>query len=183
LELSLNMPENGYNTCIWIFFLPFVLVEIPSNLIMSLPRVKPNVFLGTNMLILGIIATCQGLTHSYGGLLALRFLMGIFEATLPAGAALLIGEYYTRKQQSLRFACFYTFAVFGPAISGLLAFGIRNMDGIQGKEGWRYGCTYLSSRTYTDVADGSSFSRGSAPWRFLSWSFYSYQIFRSGRRS
>lgn len=132
------MPDNGYNTCIWIFFIPFVLVEVPSNLIMSLPRVKPNIFLGINMLILGIVSTCQGLTASYGGLLALRFLMGIFEATLPAGAALLIGEYYTRKEQSLRFACFYTFAVLGPAISGLLAFAIRNMDGVQGKEGWRW---------------------------------------------
>jgi MFS family permease len=64
--------------------------------------------------------------------------MGIFEATLPAGAAFLIAEYYTRKEASLRFAFFFTFGVLGPAISGLLAFAIRNMDGIQGKEGWRW---------------------------------------------
>ncbi|KAF2469999.1 MFS general substrate transporter [Lindgomyces ingoldianus] len=138
LEKGLKMPANGYNTCLWIFFIPFVLIEIPSNLIMSLPRIKPNIFLGCNMIVLGIIATCQGLTHSYGGLLALRFLMGIFEATLPAGAAFLIGEYYTRKEASLRFACFFTFGVLGPCISGLLAYGIRNMNGTQGKEGWRW---------------------------------------------
>ncbi|KAF2740281.1 MFS general substrate transporter [Polyplosphaeria fusca] len=138
LEADLNMPPNGYSTCIWIFFLPFVLIEIPSNMIMALPRIKPNVFLGVNMLILGVIATCQGLTHSYGGLLAIRFLMGIFEATLPAGAAFLIGEYYIRKEAALRFAYFFTFGVLGPCISGLLAYGIRNMDGVQGKEGWRW---------------------------------------------
>ncbi|KAH7132175.1 major facilitator superfamily domain-containing protein [Dendryphion nanum] len=138
LEKGLNMPPNGYNTCLWIFYLPFVLIEIPSNIIMSLPRVKPNLFLGTNMFILGIVATCQGLTASYGGILALRFLMGIFEATLPAGAAFLIGEYYTRKEAALRFACFFTFGVLGPCISGLLAYGIRNMHGIHGKEGWRW---------------------------------------------
>lgn len=86
---------------------------------MSLPRVKPNIFLGINMLLLGIVATCQGLTASYGGLLALRFLMGIFEATLPAGAAFLIGEYYTRTEAALRFACFFTFGVLGPCISGV----------------------------------------------------------------
>ena len=79
------MPANGYNIALWIFFIPFVLIEIPSNLIMGLPRVEPNVFLGINMLLLGVVAMCQGLTASYGGLLALRFLMGIFEATLPAG--------------------------------------------------------------------------------------------------
>ncbi|KAF2278845.1 MFS general substrate transporter [Westerdykella ornata] len=138
LEKGLNMPPQGYNTCIWIFFIPFVLIEIPSNMIMGLPRVKPNVFLGLNMLILGVVAMCQGLTHSYGGLLALRFLMGIFEATLPAGAAFLIGEYYTRKEAALRFACFFTFGVLGPCVSGLLAYGLRNMHGIAGKEGWRW---------------------------------------------
>lgn len=85
LENGLHMPANGYNTALWIFFVPFVLIEIPSNMIMSLPNIRPNLFLGFNMLALGIVATCQGLTSSYGGLLALRFLMGIFEATLPAG--------------------------------------------------------------------------------------------------
>lgn len=141
------MPANGYNTCLWIFFIPFVLIEIPSNMIMGLPRVKPSVFLGINMLILGIVSTCQGLTKSYGGLLALRFLMGIFEATLPAGAAFLIGEYYTRKEQALRFAMFFTFGILGPCISGLLAYAIRNMNGIQGKEGWRW--IFILEGTFT----------------------------------
>jgi hypothetical protein len=85
MEKSLHMPATGYNTALWIFYIPFVLVEVPSNMIMSLPRVKPNLFLGGNMLILGIVACCQGLTGSYAGLLVCRFLMGIFEATLPAG--------------------------------------------------------------------------------------------------
>ncbi|KAH7356039.1 major facilitator superfamily domain-containing protein [Pyrenochaeta sp. MPI-SDFR-AT-0127] len=138
LEKSLNMPSNGYNTALWIFYIPFVLVEVPSNMIMSMPRVRPNIFLGCNMFILGIVSMCQGLTASYGGLLSLRFLMGIFEATLPAGAALLVAEYYTRQQASLRFAMFFTFGILGPCISGLLAYGIRNMHGVQGKEGWRW---------------------------------------------
>jgi hypothetical protein len=85
MEKSLRMPATGYNTALWIFYIPFVLVEIPSNMILSLPRVRPNLFLGSNMLILGVVASCQGLTGSYAGLLICRFLMGIFEATLPAG--------------------------------------------------------------------------------------------------
>ncbi|KAJ4366698.1 High-affinity nicotinic acid transporter [Ascochyta clinopodiicola] len=138
LEKGLSMPSNGYNTALWIFFIPFILIEVPSNLIMGMPRVRPNWFLGGNMLILGVIATCQGLTRSYNGLLALRFLMGIFEATLPAGAAFLINEYYTRAQMSLRYACFFCFGTLGPCVSGVLAYGIRNMDGIAGLEGFRW---------------------------------------------
>lgn len=53
LETSLHMPSNGFNTCLWIFYLPFVVVEIPSNLFMSLNKVKPNQWLAGAMLILG----------------------------------------------------------------------------------------------------------------------------------
>ena len=93
MEKSLHMPPTGYNTALWIFYIPFVLVEVPSNMILSLPRVRPNLFLGSNMLILGIVASCQGLTGSYAGLLVCRFLMGIFEATLPAGEWVFHGDH------------------------------------------------------------------------------------------
>lgn len=55
LETSLNMPSNGFNTCLWIFYLPFVVVEIPSNLFMSLNKIKPNQWLAGAMLILGML--------------------------------------------------------------------------------------------------------------------------------
>jgi len=58
--------------------------------------------------------------------------------TTILGAALLLAEYYTRKQASLRYAMFFTFGLLGPCFSGLLAYGIREMDGIQGREGWRW---------------------------------------------
>ena len=61
LEDSLNMPDNGFNTCLWIFYLPFVVVEIPSNLFMSLNKIKPNQWLAGAMLILGRFQGCARL--------------------------------------------------------------------------------------------------------------------------
>lgn len=55
LEKSLHMPPTGFNTCLWIFYLPFVIVEIPSNLFMSLNKIKPNQWLAGAMLILGML--------------------------------------------------------------------------------------------------------------------------------
>jgi hypothetical protein len=55
LEASLHMPPTGFSTCLWIFYLPFVVVEIPSNLFMSLNKIKPNQWLAGGMLILGIL--------------------------------------------------------------------------------------------------------------------------------
>ncbi|KAL4968157.1 major facilitator superfamily domain-containing protein [Aspergillus stella-maris] len=138
LEDGLNMPPTGYNTCLWIFYIPFVLCEIPSNMIMALPWVKPNLWLGGLMFVLGILAMCQGLTHSYGGLLAVRFLMGIVETALPAGSAFLLSTYYRKKEIALRMGCFYAFGQAGACFSGLLAYAIMDMDGTGGYEGWRW---------------------------------------------
>jgi MFS family permease len=62
---------------------------------------------------------CQGLTHSYHGLLGIRFLMGIVETGLPAGAGLLIASYYRKKELSLRFALFFAFGQSGSCFSGV----------------------------------------------------------------
>jgi len=56
LEAGLHMPSNGYNTALWIFYLPFVLFEIPSNWIMGMPQIKPNLWLGGQTLILGTLS-------------------------------------------------------------------------------------------------------------------------------
>ncbi len=54
LEAGLKMPSNGYNTALWIFYIPFVLAEIPSNLLLNTELVKPNWFLGGQMAVLGM---------------------------------------------------------------------------------------------------------------------------------
>jgi hypothetical protein len=51
---GLDMPSNGYNTALWIFYLPFVLAEIPLNMILVwFPKLKPNIFLGVQCFLLG----------------------------------------------------------------------------------------------------------------------------------
>lgn len=69
---------------------------------------------------LGILGMCLGLTHSYKGLLVLRFLMGIFETGLPAGASLLIASYYRKSELSYRFALFFAFGESGSCFSGVM---------------------------------------------------------------
>ncbi|KAK8089011.1 MFS general substrate transporter [Apiospora hydei] len=116
LEASLQMPSNGYNIALVIFYIPFVLAEIPANLILNQNKIRPGLFLGGQMALLGILGMCQGLAKSYGGLLAVRFLM----------------------EAALRFAWFFNFALAGPLFSGLLAYAIQNLEGTGGYAGWRW---------------------------------------------
>ncbi|KAI2776519.1 MFS general substrate transporter [Daldinia loculata] len=138
LEMALNMPSDGYNTALWIFYIPFILAEVPANLILNLNKIRPGIFLGGQVFLLGVLGVCQGLARSYGGLLTVRFLLGVFESALPAGATLMISMYYTRREAAVRFAWFFNFALAGPLFSGLLAYALQNLDGVGGYEGWRW---------------------------------------------
>jgi len=71
------------------------------------------------MCYLGLLTMCQGLAQSYQGLLAIRFLMGIVETGLPAGAGLLLDSYYRKKELSFRFALFLTCGEAGACFSGV----------------------------------------------------------------
>lgn len=42
LDTELKMPSNGYNTAVWVFYLTFVLMEVPSNMLMTHSKIPPN---------------------------------------------------------------------------------------------------------------------------------------------
>jgi MFS family permease len=113
LEADLGMPSNGYNTALWVFFLPFVLLEVPCNLLLSSGKVRPAYWLGGIIFVLGITSMCQGLVHSPGGLYACRAIMGAAEAGIQPGASLLMGQYYRRKEFASRFSFFICCALIG----------------------------------------------------------------------
>lgn len=55
LEGALDMPANGYNVALVIFYIPFVLAEIPANLILNANRIRPGYLLGGQMMLLGTL--------------------------------------------------------------------------------------------------------------------------------
>jgi MFS family permease len=87
-ELGL-LDGNKYNTALTIFFVPYCLFEIPSNILLK--KFKPHVWLSLNMFGFGLVTVLQGLVQNYGGLLATRFFLGVFETGMFPGCFYLIG--------------------------------------------------------------------------------------------
>jgi MFS family permease len=94
LVRDLNLTGVEYNTALTIFFVPYIFFEIPSNVLMK--KLKPHVWLSLCMFLFGLVEICQGLVNSYGGLLAARFFLGVFEAGMFPGCFYLIGMWYKR---------------------------------------------------------------------------------------
>ena len=77
---------DKFNTALTIFFVPYVVFEIPSNVLMK--KFKPHVWLAASMFLFGVVMMCQGFTTSWGGLMATRFLLGLFETSMFPGCML-----------------------------------------------------------------------------------------------
>ncbi|KAL4934072.1 major facilitator superfamily domain-containing protein [Aspergillus undulatus] len=134
---DLNMSGVQYNTVLAIFFVPYVLFEVPSNVLLKKFK-RPSTYLGILVVSWGIVMTCTGLVNNFGSLMAVRVLLGIFEAGFFPGAIYLCSYWYMPKDLALRISYFYCASALSGAFSGLLAAAIAEMDGVGGYEGWRW---------------------------------------------
>lgn len=125
-----------YNNALVIFFVPYILFEIPSNILLK--KLKPRVWLSICMFGFGLVTTLQGLVQSYSGLLATRFFLGLFETGMFPGAFYLIGMWYRRHEAQRRYTFFFSSTTLAGAFGGLLASAIGKMDGMRGYRGWRW---------------------------------------------
>lgn len=133
---ELGLTGQQPNIALAVFFVPYILFEIPSNILMK--RFTPHVWLSACILGFGIVMLCQGFIQSYNGLLATRFFLGLFEAGIFPGSFYLISFWYKREESQKRFTVYFCSVIIASAFGGLLASAIANMDGIQGRSNWRW---------------------------------------------
>ncbi|TKX18555.1 MFS transporter-like protein 175 [Elsinoe australis] len=133
-ELRLNTTE--FSNALVIFFVPYILFEIPSNILLK--KFKPHVWLSICMFGFGLVTLIQGFVVNYSGLLATRFFLGLFETGMFPGCFYLIGMWYKRSEAQKRYSFFFSSTTLAGAFGGLLAAAIGKMEGIQGYRGWRW---------------------------------------------
>lgn len=136
LSTDLGLSGKQYNMALTVFFFTYAPLEVPSN--MLLKKFRPSIWLPSIMVAWGVVMTLMGIVQNYGGLLATRVLLGVFEAGLFPGVAYYLTTWYCRTELQFRQAMFFSAASIAGAFSGLLAFGLSKMRGIAGLEGWRW---------------------------------------------
>lgn len=81
-----DLDSSQWAWVISIFYYPYMFAEPAST--MLLKRFSPRVWMSRIMITWGIISMCQGATQNYGGILAVRFLLGLAEAGYYPGGEL-----------------------------------------------------------------------------------------------
>ncbi|KAJ3488703.1 hypothetical protein NLI96_g2654 [Meripilus lineatus] len=155
LERDTHLRGNQFNTCLAVFYVSYIMVELPSNWVLK--KMKPNRWLPFLVATWGTVTTLSGLVQNFSGLLAIRFFLGFCEGGLLPGIMLYLSTLYKRHELQQRVGIFYASAslsgAFGGYFSpccdyvtmltslvhtGLLATAIIKMDGIGGLAGWRW---------------------------------------------
>ncbi|KAI1747998.1 MFS general substrate transporter [Xylaria castorea] len=136
LSAELGLVGQQPNVALTIFFVPYILFEIPSNILMK--RWSPRVWLSGCILVFGVITIGQGFVQSYSGLLTTRFLLGLAESGIFPGSFYLISFWYRREESLRRFTFYWSSTIIAGAFGGLLATAITNLDGVRGLSSWRW---------------------------------------------
>lgn len=138
LEEDLNLKGADYQTAISILFVGYILMQIPANMFLNKFK-RPSIFLTFIMVSWGTVSTCTAAVQGFGGLVAIRLILGFVEAGFFGSALYVLSCWYTRSQLSLRNSILYSGSLLSGAFSGLIAAGIvQNMDGLHGLRSWRW---------------------------------------------
>ncbi|KAF4572524.1 hypothetical protein EYR36_007031 [Pleurotus pulmonarius] len=115
-----HLTTNQYNW-LGIFYLSYLAFEYPQNL--ALQRFPVGKWMSLNISIWAVALCAHAACKNFGGLFAVRFVLGVCEGSITAGFMIVSSMFYTRTEQTLRVG--YWFLMNGTAqiISGFISFG------------------------------------------------------------
>ncbi|KAF5248129.1 hypothetical protein FANTH_6059 [Fusarium anthophilum] len=135
MSKDLNFKGQEFSLLILLFYVPNGLCDLPLNLLLK--KFSGRVMLPSLMVGWGSMALLQAACKNFGGMLAIRLLLGAFEAGFFAGAVFYLTLFYQRGELGFRIAIFFGSALLASAFSGLISFGVFQIK-VSHVHGWMW---------------------------------------------
>ncbi|CZR53706.1 related to putative tartrate transporter [Phialocephala subalpina] len=132
---QLHMTSNDYNFVTTLYYIPYIIAEAPSNLLVK--RVLPSRWQSRIMVTWGTALCCHAAVKNKGGLWTARFFLGLFEAGLWPGMLLQMCYWYRPDELALRILYVTVLGYFSTVIGGVLAFAFNGVT-TGGLSGWQW---------------------------------------------
>ncbi|TFK44128.1 major facilitator superfamily domain-containing protein [Crucibulum laeve] len=136
MGVDAHLDGLKYNIVAAVFFIPYALAEVPSNVCLKLFR--PSRWIPSIMVAWGVVMTLMCLCKTFNSLIIARVFLGLTEAGLFPGITFYLSLWYRRRDVAKRIAIFFSAATIAGAFGGLLAYGIERMEGLGGLHGWQW---------------------------------------------
>ncbi|KAL4945727.1 hypothetical protein BDV06DRAFT_184049 [Aspergillus oleicola] len=134
-DTDLNMTGNDYNAVLSVFYISYIIFEIPCNL--ACKWMGPGWFLPLSTLLFGVSSVATAFVDTQAEASGVRFVLGIFEAGMMPGIAYYLSRWYRRSELAFRLALYIVMAPLAGAFGGLLASAILTLDHFGSLHTWR----------------------------------------------
>lgn len=137
MQRDLAFSDAAYGLGAGIFFLGYVLFEIPSNLL--LVRIGARKTLARIMILWGLASASTCFVSSTTSFYALRFLLGVFEAGFAPGMIFYLSYWYPKARMARAVALLLAAAPIGGIVAGPLSgWVMTSLSGTHGLAGWQW---------------------------------------------
>ncbi|CAH0027887.1 unnamed protein product [Clonostachys rhizophaga] len=133
---DLVLVGDRYSILVLLFFITYTLLQPPATIMLR--RVGPRPFLAGICFSWGVVMLGHGFVNVWWAMTPLRVLLGAFEAGFFPSCLYLISTWFSRYELHRRYSFFYLIGVLASGFSGVLAYGLMQMDGLSNYRGWRW---------------------------------------------
>jgi MFS family permease len=137
MQSDLGFSDAAYGVGAGIFFLGYVLFEVPSNLM--LPKIGARLTFSRILVLWGITSACMLFVQNVTSFYAMRFLLGVFEAGFAPGMIYYLSCWYGPARMARAIALVFVAGPLGGIVGGpTSAWLMTTLSGVWGLAGWQW---------------------------------------------
>jgi len=137
MQQDLGISDAVYGLAAGIFFLGYVIFEIPSNL--YLVKIGASKTISRIMVLWGLTSAAMLFVHNANTFYVLRFLLGVFEAGFAPGMLFYLTYWYCSARMARALAILLLTGPVGGIVGGVLSTWIMStFAGAHGLSGWQW---------------------------------------------
>jgi ACS family tartrate transporter-like MFS transporter len=133
---DLGFSPSVFGAGAGIFFVGYLLFEIPSNL--ALQRFGARVWIARIMVSWGIIATAMALVGGETSFYVMRFLLGVAEAGFFPGIILYLTYWFPARERARIVSLFMAAVPLATLVGGPISGALLELHGVGGLKGWHW---------------------------------------------
>ncbi|PNP56877.1 hypothetical protein FNYG_15311 [Fusarium nygamai] len=122
---DLNLVKYRYNILLTVFFIFYLAVEIPSNVVLK--NIGPRWYLPGLVFCFGLVSLCTAFVQTFAGMIVVRAVLGIFEGGAMPGTAFFLSCFYKKTELFFRMSIFIASSALASSFGGLLAAGLSKV--------------------------------------------------------
>ena len=136
MNQAIGLTATTYGLGAGIFFLSYVVFEVPSNVILA--RVGARLWIARIMISWGLVSAATMLVQGPASFYLVRFLLGIAEAGFFPGVIFYLTLWFPARERARAIASFVAATLVAGIVGGPISGALLTMHGAWGLQGWQW---------------------------------------------